>query len=253
MRASLVLATLFALSGPTHAQENNVGRDWTGAFIGVSAGSASGELNNVDQAMATTGPLVGLSPGTLDDELVVFATPDTTDTIEGGTIGFSAGYDWQSGPLVFGVEAALQFGSIDAANSFLATEQGPTYDSVASLVGYGTLAGRLGVSTGSVLLYGVAGLAAGWGEADLSITPGPAGSTATPFVSSTTGEHIGYVLGAGIEVALSDDWSVRSDYRYLDLGSTEYLFRFGTPDGSYVTTTSDMQVHTLQLGLNYRF
>ena len=56
----------------------------------------------------------------------------------------------------------------------------------------------------------------------------------------------GYTLGGGVEWAFAPNWSLKSEYLYVDLGEDS----FSTPVGTYTTETD---FHTARVGLNYRF
>jgi outer membrane immunogenic protein len=96
-----------------------------------------------------------------------------------------------------------------------------------------TATGRAGVALGQTLIYGLAGL---------SITElNPSGST-----SSGSDTFTGAVIGAGVEQALGNGWSVRAEYQqanYWDVAST----RGG------IGRVDDLTNHSVTAGLNYRF
>ena len=86
------------------------------------------------------------------------------------------------------------------------------------------------------------------------ITSGAPGGFANLRSEST---QVGYVVGAGIEHALGRNWSVKLEYQYLNLGDQHaeggLHFANGTPSNEKVTTDFAIDLHTVRLGLNYRF
>jgi outer membrane immunogenic protein len=57
----------------------------------------------------------------------------------------------------------------------------------------------------------------------------------------------GYALGGGIEWAFAPNWSLKSEYLYVNLGDND----FSGPGG--VAAHSEPDFHTVRMGLNYRF
>ena len=98
---------------------------------------------------------------------------------------------------------------------------------------FGTLRGRIGLALNSVLFYGTAGLSYG------TLT---ARSTVTDVEQSKT--HVGWAAGLGLEVGLARNWSVRTEYLYVDLDDRRYTIT-GVDNG--------LQSHLLRFGVNYRF
>jgi len=144
---------------------------------------------------------------------------------EGALISGLVGYNWQAGSLVFGLEGEVGSGG-------LAGEAAGGLKSEINVLG--ALRGRLGVLTGpSMLIYGTAGLTA----VDLDLTA--AGTT-----QSQT--FVGYQVGAGAEIELASQWSLRLEYIYTDLGKERVDF-------SGLQNTYDPEFHTLRAGLSIRF
>jgi outer membrane immunogenic protein len=61
--------------------------------------------------------------------------------------------------------------------------------------------------------------------------------------------HTGWTIGAGLEWALVNNWTVKLEYLFLDFGGKEYFPN--TING--LGFNADADVHTIKLGLNYRF
>ncbi|MGE4250234.1 MAG: outer membrane protein [Parvibaculaceae bacterium] len=59
--------------------------------------------------------------------------------------------------------------------------------------------------------------------------------------------HDGWTIGGGFEYLISEDWSVKAEYRYYDFGKETYMVNEIT-DGTEV----DFDMHTVQIGINFR-
>jgi outer membrane immunogenic protein len=192
---------------------------WTGFHIGANIGYGFGDTNSVTTGtpIFNTLPAAGFAPASLKQK---------RDGVIGG---FQAGYDMQFGSVVAGVAADIQFGDINSKSSFtggVLPAPFPTTaltTSVASKIEYiGTLRGRLGFTpTDRLLIYGTGGLAYGQvkttGRVDAVAVP-------TAFWSGTNSEmKVGWVAGAGMEYALTNNISLKGEYLYYDLGSSKVL------------------------------
>ncbi len=177
---------------------------WTGGYVGLQGGYAWGDAS--------------FDPGTgsLD------ASPD------GGMFGGYAGYNWQIGQVVLGVEGdvnavwndetvSVPGGSVELETDYLAS-----------------IRGRLGYAWDRVMLYGTGGVA----FTDASATTTINGQN---FDMSDT--LTGWTVGAGIDYALTDNWVGRVEYRYYDFSNED----FG--DLSNV----DLNFNTVSVGISYKF
>jgi outer membrane immunogenic protein len=135
--------------------------------------------------------------------------------------GGQVGYNWQSGVFVFGLETDIQ--ASGANDTFAAYKFSNPW--------FGTLRGRAGYAMNNVLLYGTGGLAYGGGRVELG-----------PF--SEWQSHLGWTVGAGVEVGLTPNWSAKAEYLYVRL-----------EDRGYVLTglNNGFQSNIFRLGVNYRF
>jgi len=135
--------------------------------------------------------------------------------------GFQGGYNWQFGQFVLGAETDIQ---LSDSNDVFANYK-------FSNPWFGTLRGRGGIALNNILFYGTLGLAYGRGHVDI----GSAGEDNL---------HVGWTGGAGLEVGLTQNWSVKAEYLYIDLGSETYMLT-GTNNG--------LQSNLVRFGVNYRF
>lgn len=136
--------------------------------------------------------------------------------------GLQAGYNWQNGAWVAGIEADIQLTSAD--DTFAAWKFSNPW--------FGTLRGRVGYAFNNILLYGTGGLAFGALKAQL------------PGGLSETNTSAGWTVGVGAEVALNQNWSAKVEYLYVDLSEKNFLMT-GMSNG--------YQFNTLRVGVNYRF
>ena len=141
----------------------------------------------------------------------------------GITGGVQAGYNVQYGQFVFGGETDLQV--TDADDRFAPWKFSNPW--------FGTLRARAGVAMNSVMLYGTIGLAYGSLKIQNALT-----SVSESHTSA------GWAGGAGIEVALMGNWTARTEYLYVDLGSSAFVL-----DGN----NHGIQSNVLRFGINYRF
>ncbi|WP_339032628.1 outer membrane protein [Bradyrhizobium symbiodeficiens] len=158
--------------------------------------------------------------------------------MQGGFVGGTAGYNWQTGNVVFGLEtdAAWADVSASAAGVVFVPGVGGIPASVSSKTdAMGTVRGRIGWAVNNVLLYGTGGYA--WIDNKITATLGGASVSDSKF-------HSGWTVGAGVEAYIAPQWSVKGEYLYRSLGGETY---FGA------VNSGTLNLHTVQLGVNYHF
>jgi len=181
-------------------------------------------------------------------------SPNVKGFLAGGQIGYNA----QVGNFLYGIEAdtdyanisgsARAFGLIDARRNSLGSQR---------LGFFGTLRGRLGIVNDRLLVYGTGGLAFGdtTSASAFSNTDGCVlafGANQCP-TGSASELRLGWTAGAGLEFALSRDWTAKAEYLYYDLGRTSYtLTDPNFPGVSYGASTS-YRGNVVRGGINYRF
>lgn len=141
--------------------------------------------------------------------------------------GLHAGYNWQHGSTVFGVEVDTNLLAIAKKKA-----RGPFSKSIFAPVATTRL--RIGQAFGNSLLYGTGGMTWGIGHH----------KTGT---KTKTKLHPGWVIGAGLEHKLNANWSLRGEYLYHNFGKKNYKFSTGTRRLSYDDT------HSVRVGVSYHF
>jgi outer membrane immunogenic protein len=102
------------------------------------------------------------------------------------------------------------------------------------------------------LFYATGGLAYG-NVTDYSralYAPGPA----TTYRGSSDKWHVGWTLGAGIEHAVTNNWTVKAEYLYYDLGRHTVVGSPQAPNPPFATRNRWSNTgHVARIGINYLF
>lgn len=254
MRAATTLAIVISgiTIGAAQSSEltQGVQHDWSGFYLGINGGYIWGDVETSANSMTTTGPLVGLPPNTFPN--TTFGGPDRSSEVNGGFGGVQAGFNWQSGAFVFGIESDIQGGKIDGTTTFLGSDAGPAYSGETKLRWFGTTRGRIGYAFDRFLPYVTGGVAYGEVTSKLSIQPGTfAAPIGTPYFASNAARLTGYAIGGGIEAAITDNWSARVEYLRIDLGDADAFYDYGSAGSAYAK--ADFAFDVVRLGLNYSF
>ena len=175
--------------------------------------------------------------------------------------GLEAGYNWQQGAVVFGVEADIEsFRLRGTANTGPVAYPSGGGDTV-TLISNGstnwlaTARGRLGIASPGWLVYVTGGAAFTDLRGNFSFSDAAYGITETASVSGTV---TGYTVGGGIETKLSQQWSVKAEYLYVKFPSlsTSGILGVGlfAPQAFQTFTHSiDLSANIVRVGLNYHF
>lgn len=230
--------------------------DWTGFHAGLAGGyswlDAAGDRQLVPSLPAAANS---------------FGIP-TNDT-RGYSAGVNAGYDRQFGSgLVIGVDGGFSFGdvrlneTITYGGAVTGSTDNRRFVEIDSRMDWSaSVRGRVGYAVGGYLPYVTAG--ASWARYSHSFTFSDARGDATP--ANTTPPDVvadgrgyaGWTVGAGLEKAITDRLSVRTEYSFSDFGSQSFAWKQqiipGRPysaDGEYAI---DLKQHDFRIGLSYRF
>jgi outer membrane immunogenic protein len=240
---------------------------WTGFYIGASAGySWSRDDVEPSGTVASTAGLIG--PGIAALQIAAF--PPALSTSANGFIGGGQfGYNRQWDRFVLGVEADFSgLTGRGSNNSNTLVPPNPLNFATATgvdrqLESLGTVRGRIGFTpVDRWLIFATGGLAFGEAKSSTAMTQ------SCVFVFPVVGCNIfatgsgaeaktltGWALGGGVEYALTNSWSVKTEYLHYDLGNMTYAT---APLITGVTTINVASRATFQgdivrAGLNYRF
>ncbi len=217
---------------------------WSGFYAGVNGGYAWGAESSRLNASATD--ITAATAQAVSSKL----------STDGGFGGGQLGYNLQRDRFVVGVEADIQGGSTAGRTHSEAASSNITTDAWAKsrLDWFGTVRGRAGYAYGGSLVYATGGFAFGGARNSF----GESVNATSPVAASQNTTLTGYVVGGGVETALTPSWSVKAEYQYINLGSTNlstaddgFSYGAGTGNGD-ASAKFDHIYHTARLGLNYK-
>ena len=244
---------------------------WTGCYGGINLGGVTGGVkdrwtNITETPAAAAAPgastaTVGFAVGAAS---VLPAAANATLNGSGLSGGGQLGCIVQSDSWVWGAEADIQYTGLDSSRA--ATSLGNTNGGPSTIVPgqitesfssrwLSTVRGRLGYAMGSVLFYGTGGVAfADVRYADQVCFLGGAGIPGCNTASSNE-TRIGFAVGGGIEWEFAPSWSVKAEYLFVDLGTTNFDSAFSDPTFTSATITHNHHLteNIGRVGLNVRF
>lgn len=212
------MATPMPVKAPVLAA---VGYNWSGFYLGAHAGYLFGRSRVFEDGVLT----------------------EAGAPTESGVGGLLAGYNWQSGAAVFGLEA--DFGWANAVGHGTAPPPPPPAPVPAPntyrVQWDSHVVGRLGYASGHWLVFATGGLALASFSFQEGVVPG---APPEPRFGTT---YVGYSVGAGLEYAFTQNLIGRMQYLYDDFGSKS----FTTPGGEIYRV--DLTGHTVRAALAWKF
>jgi outer membrane immunogenic protein len=219
---------------------------WSGFYLGANAG---GHFGN-DKITTTMTPVLGFSPA---EAVAIDSVSPTTLKPAGFIGGLQGGYNWQFNQILVGFEVDANWMSGTASRTLLNLPTAFPNESMfnqTNAIFLFTARPRVGWVWDRALLYVTGGYAMGnvkfndFFTASTSIGPAPFGTVTTAHMS-------GWTAGLGFEYGLSEAWTVKAEYLYVDLGS--FTNSTGFPTGDIITYTHKYTDNVVRAGLNYKF
>lgn len=256
---------------PPVAAHDAEGDHWSGPYIGLIAGGATGRTSAASAVDCQVyGFLCDPIPQYLDYGALIGATASGSKSQAAFTAGASAGYNWRLGGFVYGVEGDVSSlrlsltdrGSGSSLNLGL-VNPGPvpvvfTSSATAQIDWLATLRARVGyLASPDLLIFATGGLAL----ANLTVSNaysdnwiynggGVGGSTAASNAK-------GYAFGGGAEWAMARGWTLKAEYLRIDFGplrTSGAIYPAQIPSaGNPFTSSADLAANLFRVGLNYRF
>jgi high affinity Mn2+ porin len=234
-------ADLGSANSRPQSYDNSAASDWNGFYIGGHLGYAAGKSG-------WTALEAGAGVPMLSGSTSLFNSYDAFKGTGSYLFGLQAGYNRMLSPrLLLGVE-----GDFSAPNA-LAGGRAPTSPATGqaayrdTVLGTGTLRGRLGYDFNPWLIYATGGLAWSYDRLERTQLAGTAGTAAAGDVYTALTWRLGWVAGLGVEVPIAPAWSAKLEF--LDSEFAHHQKRFTAAGQLY---DSDLSIQRLQLGLNYQ-
>ena len=177
--------------------------DWSGFYIGANGGY--GTARKTWDFITPGGAFV--------------ATEGSHDS-DGATAGGQIGYRWQSGQIVYGIEAQGNWADLRGSNVSVFS---PTFTNTSRLRAFGLFTGQIGYAFNNALLYVKGGAA---------VTDNRYSTTNGILAASATDTRFGAAVGAGLEYGFTPNWSAAVEYNHLFVEGRNY--NFTTPAGTLV-------------------
>lgn len=172
---------------------------------------------------------------TLTTPLGGFVASEGLDGVVGGA---QAGWNWQIGNTVYGVEADIQ--ATGQRNAVGGVIGGVPFTVTDSLPWFATARARIGLASGRMLTYVTGGYA--YQSFRTSVSSPLAG-----IAFSDTEGRGGVAVGGGVEWAIGARWSAKLEYLHLTAGSSADTLAPG------VTVSTKLRNNIGRMGVNYLF
>ena len=204
---------------------------WTGVYVGAQIGYAWG----------TTDINLGDNFG----DFISFS--ENNNGVIGGA---HVGYNLQLSQWVIGLEGDVDGSSLSktVSNTLVIDNFLVPLSASANLNVQGSIRGRLGYAWDRLLLYATGGVAFG----------GFNGSIDSPFgYNSISTTRVGWTVGGGLEYAVTNNWSIRAEYRYTQFGHSTVFANdaFALPIATAVGASGNIKFNEnrVQVGVSYKF
>jgi opacity protein-like surface antigen len=225
--------------------------NWSGFYAGLNAGVAWGQFDPITST---------ISDGAIS---AAMTRVNMAGKQNAGPFGFAggvqAGYNWQSGSWVAGIESDVSYLHLNfPARSYVQFSPFTTNTGVINAYTnanwVATLRPRFGFASGDWLYYVTGGLAlTQFDDAFALSVDTAAGGSFFEQSSELKGFHFGYAAGGGIEHAIDNNWSVRAEYQHVGFGRHAARENSSTDPSQVTTQSADLNADIVRLGLNYRF
>ncbi len=197
--------------------------DWGGIYLGINGGWGFGSAK-------WSVPATAFAP--------VSSTINDNGGVIGGTLGANVQYDvW-----VFGAEFDFDYSGVNTGTTSTVCNFSGNCQTGNNWLS--TVRGRFGYAMDRILFYGTGGAA----FAGIRTTLNGTGRTTT---------EAGWTVGAGVEVALADNWTAKVEYLYADLGTVNAncgtTFCTSNNGGAPVPVSIGLTESLVRVGVNFKF
>jgi outer membrane immunogenic protein len=195
--------------------------NWTGIYFGFNGGYGWGQQDPFN--------------------IITDRFDSLSTNISGGVIGGTMGAQIQSGHVVLGIEADIDWANIKGSTLAIPTIAGVAFpggavNAATNITWESTARARVGFANENWLFYATGGMAVLGANTSLTTVTGGAACAAILLNCSGANRQIGAALGAGLEYGFTANLSAKLEYLYISAAS--------------LAVSSHNEVRA---GLNYRF
>ena len=225
--------------------------NWSGFYTGVNAGIAWGAFN------PTTSTASDGTIGPATTPVFNSAGHQAGDPLGFGG-GVQAGYNWQSGHWLAGIEGDVEYLHLNFPARTYVPFVGNNNTAVMSAYDnanwVASLRPRLGWADGDWLFFLTGGPAVTKYEDEFSIwVVNSSGGDQFWQTSGLRAWRLGYAAGGGVERAIGNNWSVKAEYLHFGFDSATATQVQSTNQHQVITQSAGLKADMVRLGLNYRF
>ncbi len=230
-RSALCVALLMSFASGAQAGDRSDIAQWSGFYAGAHIGYSNAKAS-------------------ADFSLLGLPLLSGGENLSGAVYGGQLGYNAQWNRFVLGIETDIMATSQKASSTracvALACGVAVTQTSEDSIPWLGTLRLRAGLTLGRALIYGTGGIGYGAFKSTQTLT-----TTLASVTSTSQEQRPAWVVGGGIDMALTDRWSLRGEY--LRIEASENTTTYNVGGLGLVTERSAMTENIGRFGVNYRF
>ena len=223
--------------------------DWTGFYVGINAGAHVSR----DRDSAADSSDANFIPGNivLLNQAVPFSSSQT-----GFAGGVHLGYNWQASSFVFGLEGDFDGLTGKATRNLIQPIIVDTVQFIDSSRDnwMSTVRGRAGFAFDRLLIFATGGAAFSNWQLSHSFAQIVGGGTTNGAIGQTA-TRTGWVVGGGVEYALTNNWLIRGEYLHADFGtvSSSLLSTQGGLFPTVFTHSEKLTEDVVRGGISYKF
>jgi outer membrane immunogenic protein len=236
-----VTGLTLCLAGPERYSSKEVATappecDWSGFYIGLNAGVA------------------GLQTDITDLDGWISNSEGKTTSLEDTNVagGGQAGYNWQKGAFVFGLEVDADY--LNTEKSFTFQNKGDAFQWRGKVDFQGSLRARAGIAVDKALIYATSGVAVSHGGSYFREF-GETEEAGHQEIARQDDWQAGFVGGVGVEYKLNCHWSARMEALYSHYPESTNLVEPYAQQSSNNNFRFSAQndVYSVRFGINYLF
>ena len=209
--------------------------NWTGFYVGGHLGGGWGDDHWRDPFGSSPSGFGGINIAGFGD------TTHATGPLAGGQIGLN----WQTGHVVLGAETDASWADIRGENTCFSGIGGVNCQRVVNSLG--SVTGRVGYAWDRSLAYAKGGGA--WTNTTYNILGNT--NAMSLGVGSTSANAWGWTAGAGLEYAITNNWTTMLEYDHIDIGSVNTPFPSVAVIGAQNIGVKQ-SIDLIKLGANYK-